>query len=121
MTDRNRPGGVLAFDPQGGWVDFVAPVTAADRLWSGAPPDAPEGPTTDDLEDWLARRRGRQVAWLGSSPAEAQLDSGLAEELRFGLSGVRRRKDAGELAHVATQVGDIPLRIVRESPTGRPG
>jgi hypothetical protein len=35
LTDRNRPGGVLAFDPGEGWVDFVSPVTAAERLWSG--------------------------------------------------------------------------------------
>lgn len=36
VTDRNRPGGVLAFDPGEGWVDFVAPITASDRLWSSA-------------------------------------------------------------------------------------
>ena len=27
LTDRERPGGVLAFDPADGWTDFVAPVT----------------------------------------------------------------------------------------------
>lgn len=97
LTDRNRPGGVLAFDPHDGWVDFAAPVTAADRLWSGAPADQPSGPTTDDLEAWLARRRGRPVAWLGSAPPGAQRDSGLADELRFGLGRVRRRKDPVEL------------------------
>src|ERR671926_516570 len=38
LTDRERPGGVLAFDPAGdGWVDFVAPVTREERLWEGAP------------------------------------------------------------------------------------
>ena len=37
LTDRNRPGGVLAFDPREGWFDFVAPVTESDRLWSGDP------------------------------------------------------------------------------------
>ena len=31
LTDRDRPGGVLAFDPDEGWVDFVAPITAGDR------------------------------------------------------------------------------------------
>ena len=41
LTDRNRPGGVLAFDPGEGWVDFLAPVTVADRLWSGAPAERP--------------------------------------------------------------------------------
>src|ERR1041384_235026 len=36
LTDRERPGGVLAFDPSEGWVDFVTPVTRAERLWEGA-------------------------------------------------------------------------------------
>ena len=36
LTDRNRPGGVLGFDPQDGWFDFVAEVTEEERLWSGA-------------------------------------------------------------------------------------
>jgi Xaa-Pro aminopeptidase len=97
LADRNRPAGVLAFDPRDGWFDFVAPITASDRLWSGAPAGEPEGPTTDRLEQWLAERRGRPIVWLGSAPAEAQVDPGLAEELRFGLSAVRRRKDEVEL------------------------
>src|ERR1700722_8163875 len=61
LTDRNRPGGVLAFDPGEGWFDFPAPVTVSDRLWSGAA-DAESGrPTTDELPAWLKggdRRRG---------------------------------------------------------------
>ena len=36
LTDRERPAGVLAFDPHEGWVDFVAPVTRDERLWEGA-------------------------------------------------------------------------------------
>jgi Xaa-Pro aminopeptidase len=97
LTDRNRPGGVLAFDPRDGWVEFVPPITASDRLWSGAPPGEPQGPTTRDLEGWLAERAGRAVVWLGSAPADARFDAGLAEELRFGLDRVRRPKDAVEL------------------------
>jgi Xaa-Pro aminopeptidase len=97
LTDRNRPGGVLAFDTEEGWVDFVAPITTSDRLWSGAPPEDPAGPTTGDLEAWLAGRRGRPTTWLGSAPPDARFDADLAEELRFGLSAVRRRKDAVEL------------------------
>jgi Xaa-Pro aminopeptidase len=97
LTDRNRPGGVLAFDPTEGWIDFVAPITASERLWTGASAADPEGPTTDDLEGWLTARTGRRMAWLGSAPADAQFDAGLADELRFGLSRIRRPKDAVEL------------------------
>ncbi len=97
LTDRNRPGGVLTFDPQEGWSDFVAPITAEDRLWSGAPAADPEGPTTAGLAEWLAARAERPIAWLGSAPTGARSDAGLARRLRFALSAVRRLKDPLEL------------------------
>jgi len=68
LTDRNRPGGVLAFDPGEGWFDFPASVTVADRLWSGAAEDdePPGSPTADDLPAWLrAGDRARRAVWLG--------------------------------------------------------
>ena len=97
LTDRTRPGGVLAYDLAEGWVEFVAPVTVEERLWSGAPAAEPDGPTTDDLHDWLKKRDGRPVAWLGSVPRDAKPDGSLAEELRFGLAMVRRIKDEVEM------------------------
>ena len=100
LTDRNYPGGVLAYDPADGWVDFTAPVTVEDRLWSGAAEGSGDDPTTDQLPGWLAARSSRTVAWLGSPPPGAQLDPGLAADLRFGLSVVRRPKDEIELARM---------------------
>jgi Xaa-Pro aminopeptidase len=115
LTDRRLPGGVLAFDPAEGWVDFPAPVTEADRLWSGVPAGDDGARTTDDLGSWLAQRgRDRRTVWLGSPPAGldgAQAHAGanraagaqraagaeLAERLRLALSAVRRPKDAVEL------------------------
>ena len=103
LTDRNRPGGVLAFDPQEGWFDFVAPITEGDRLWSGAPAGEPEGLTTDALGEWLAARGARPIACLGvappapPAPPDLQPDAGLARTLRLALSVVRRPKDALEL------------------------
>ena len=97
LSDRNRPGGVLAFDPAEGWVEFVAPRTPSDRLWSGGPTDEANSLTTDELNGWLAERTGRPIAWLGSIPAGARFDAGLSEELRFALNRVRRPKDPVEL------------------------
>jgi Xaa-Pro aminopeptidase len=105
LTDRNRPGGVLGFDPRDGWTEFVAPTTASDRLWSGAPAGERHAPTTDELEPWLAGRRGRTVVWLGSAPADAQFQAVLAEELRFELARVRRQKDAVELERMRVAFG----------------
>lgn len=97
LTDRNRPGGVAAFDPDEGWVEFLAPVTASERLWSGAPTGESNAPTIDALQGWLSTRRGRPLAWLGVPPAGVEVDEALAQELRFGLADVRRRKDQVEL------------------------
>jgi Xaa-Pro aminopeptidase len=107
LTDRRLPGGVLAFDPADGWVDFPAPVTEADRLWSGVPADERPPRTTDDLDDWLASHgRAGAVVWLGSPPsgragapavAGADAVAELTERLRLALSAVRRPKDAVEL------------------------
>ncbi len=106
LTDRNLPGGVLAFDPDEGWIDFQTQITLDDRLWSGAPADDIDGPTTGQLADWLAARASKTVAWLGSRPARSHgqplkhADLKLTQELRFDLATVRRPKDAIELARM---------------------
>jgi len=100
LTDRNSPGGVLAFDAAEGWTDFTPPVTVEDRLWSGATAADGDGQSTDLLPAWLAARSARSVAWLGSPRPGSEVDAELAQELRFGLSAVRRPKDAIELARM---------------------
>jgi Xaa-Pro aminopeptidase len=97
LTDRNQPDGVLAFDAQDGWVDFVAPVTEADRLWSGAPAEDPPGPTTEQLAGWLQARSGRPIADLGVADPDLGADQELTERLHFALNAVRRPKDEIEL------------------------
>jgi Xaa-Pro aminopeptidase len=108
LTDRERPGGVLAFDPGEGWVEFVVPVTAEELLWTGLEGDregVPEGTRPRDaLEGWLG---GRPVRRLG---AAADPD----EPLRDALIRVRRPKDADELERMriaaeATRAGFAEL------------
>jgi Xaa-Pro aminopeptidase len=113
LTDRERPEGVLAFDPDEGWVDFVAPVTRAERLWEGAPNDGAEGTPLPELEAWLETRAGRQVVCLGARVARtAELSShaDLESIARAALNHVRRQKDPLELermraAERATRAG----------------
>ena len=100
LTDRNRPGGVLAFDPQDGWFDFVAEVTDEERLWSGATGEDTDGVPLGQLEVWLGARRERLVACLGapmSESLEVSCDAALTSDLRLALDVVRRPKDAIEL------------------------
>lgn len=100
LTDRERSGGVLAFDQREGWVDFVRPVSTAERLWEGAPPGQPPGRPVSELEDWLAERRERPVAMLGAPVAGVDADLELSTALRRGLHHIRRPKDAVELARM---------------------
>jgi Xaa-Pro aminopeptidase len=85
LTDRERPGGVLAYAPGDGWVDFVAPVTREERLWTNAPA-VDEGVDVAALERWVA---GRRPIRLGAGGEEG--------EHRRALNAVRRRKDEVEL------------------------
>lgn len=100
LTDRNRPGGVLAFDPHEGWFDFVVEVTEEERLWSGAVGGEPEGVPLGQLPVWLGARRERSVGCLGAPPPdelEVRRDAALSADLRLGLDVVRRPKDEIEL------------------------
>ena len=98
LADRERPGGVLAYAPAGGWIEFVAPVTADELLWSGLEGDregVPEGTRPlGELEAWVA---GRPVRRLGAV-ADADVDV----ELRDALIHVRRPKDGLELERMRT-------------------
>ncbi len=108
LTDRERPGGVLAFDPGEGWLEFVAPVTAEELLWTGLEGDregVPEG--TRPLEELEAFVGARPVRRLGVTP---QPDG----ELRDALIRVRRAKDDVELVRMraaaeATRAGFAEL------------
>jgi Xaa-Pro aminopeptidase len=94
LTDRERPGGVLALDPGEGWVEFVVPVTAEELLWTGIEGDregVPEGTRPlDELEEWLS---GRPVRRLGAAHDADQ-------ELRDELVRVRRPKDDVEVGRM---------------------
>jgi Xaa-Pro aminopeptidase len=97
LTDRERPGGILAFDPHDGWTDFVVPVTRDERLWEGAAPQESEGQAVAELGAWLERRKGRPVACLGAAVPDVASTAELEAHLRSGLNHIRRAKDDNEL------------------------
>jgi Xaa-Pro aminopeptidase len=114
LTDRERPGGVLAFDPHDGWADFVVPVSRQERLWGGAHTGDDDGRPIDDLGPWMEARSGRPVACLGARPPEVASDAGLEARARSELNRIRRQKDAVELermrrAEAATRAGFAAL------------
>jgi Xaa-Pro aminopeptidase len=98
LTDRERPHGVLAFDPKEGWFDFVEPVSRRERLWEGGGElDTAGTVPAEELADWLQEREGRPLACLGSPVDGIDGDDGLARELRSSLNAIRRVKDELEL------------------------
>ena len=99
LTDHQRPGAVLAYDPQEGWSEFVPAISADERLWSGALSDL-AGTPASELGPWLERRRGRRIAQLGAPIPNAPSDAAVAAELRTHMDRVRRRKDDVELARM---------------------
>lgn len=132
LTDRERPGGVLAYDPDEGWIEFIRPVSREELLWEGAPSDDQPGVALDELEAWLDRhwRQGRPVANLGAPVPGAgavadQAVCDLADELRRALNHVRRQKDPVELermraAERATAAGFAAIvALITAGPTER--
>ena len=99
LTDRQRAGAVLAYDPQEGWSEFVPVISADERLWSGEVSDEAATPVSE-LTPWLEKRRGRRVAQLGVPIPNAPSDAPVAGELRTRMDRVRRRKDALELTRM---------------------
>ena len=123
LTDRERPGGVLAFDPADGWTDFVVPVTRQELLWSGVDgleEGVPDGArSAAELPEWMEARRGRRCGCLGAAVPGISSDARLEEELRYGLTEVRRPKDEVELARMrsaaqATRAGFVGLEPLIE-------
>lgn len=113
LTDRERPGGVIAYDPAQGWTEFVVPVTTEELLWTGLEGDregVPEG--TRRIDELPAFVGGREPRTLGATANPDQ-------ELRDALTHVRRPKDDVELermraAAAATAAGFAELRRLIE-------
>lgn len=102
LADRECPGGVLAFDPQDGWTDFVPEVTEAQRVWEGAQPT--EGAPLPELAGWLAARRGRPVVNLGCELPGLKSDPSRVAALRDVLMHARRPKDEVEIGRIRAAV-----------------
>jgi Xaa-Pro aminopeptidase len=123
LTDRDTVGGVMAFDPKDGWVDFVPDVTEAERVWEGK--TDVEGTSLGQLAGWLAARRGRPVVNLGCPIAGVRGDAARTDALRDTMLHARRPKDEVELermrlANAATVAGfAVAEKMLRPGVTER--
>jgi Xaa-Pro aminopeptidase len=121
LTDRERPGGVLAFDPEEGWVDFVVPVTREEQLWEGGIP-SDDGVPVAELGRWLAKGKGRGIAVLGSQvEGIGSSDPELESRLRVDLNHVRRQKDEVELSRMREAERATAAGFAAAAPLLEPG
>ncbi|MFN0059629.1 MAG: aminopeptidase P N-terminal domain-containing protein [Planctomycetota bacterium] len=116
-------GGVVAYDPQTGWANFVPDVTERERIWEGR--EQPAGESLNVLAAWLAARRGRTLCVLGAELPLSRHDAARSQALRDVLTHTRRPKDAAELAGirravVATHAGfEVARKMIRPGITER--
>ncbi len=119
LTDREKPGGVLAYDPKEGWTDFVPAVTEAQRVWEGA--SGADGVPLDDLAKWLKKRGKRPTAVLGSRVKGVKSDASLVRRLREGLLDARRPKDNEELRRMREAARATAAGFAKIAPMIRSG
>ncbi len=120
LTDREKPGCVLAYDPREGWTDFVPAATDLQRVWEGAPGEG-QGVPLKGLEKWLKKRRQRPTAVLGSRIKGVSSDASLAKRLREGLLDARRPKDEEELRRMREAARATAKGFAKIAPLIRPG
>src|SRR5262249_52929517 len=99
LTDREFPGSALAYVPSEGWTHFVPRVTEKQIVWEGRKLHD-EGQPIEALAGWLAAKRGRPMAMLGTPLTGAKYDPGLTGKLREKLTHARRPKDEVEMERV---------------------
>jgi len=103
LTGSRRWGGVLAFDPEKGWIHFVRHVTDAERLWEGGG-EGVVGEDVANLTAWIRTQKDRKIVSAGVGVEGIDGKSELAQEMAFRLDVVRRHLDAAELAVIEKAV-----------------
>ena len=121
LSGLSHPGGVLAFEPDGGWTLFAEQLDLEGQIWTKASEVLEEQSRRSglgelhwrsDLAAWLEARRGKPVALIGNhdlaqQPAayevpnwlalELDVDEALGARLSESVSETRRAKDTVEL------------------------
>ncbi|MBX3394528.1 MAG: aminopeptidase P family protein [Phycisphaerae bacterium] len=122
LADRATPGAVVAFDAADGWVDFLPPVTEAERVWEGREPfEWGAARPLAELGGWLAVRRGRPIVNLGCHVPGIFGDVSTAAAVRERLTQARRPKDAVELERIRRAVAATAAGFQLARKSIRPG
>jgi Xaa-Pro aminopeptidase len=103
LTGENRPGSVIAWSVGTGWVHFVEPLSAGERLWEGVE-SVPEGEPLSELFAWLNGTGAPALAVLGCRVLGAIADARATAVAQEALNTSRRPKDEEELTLIRRAV-----------------
>ncbi len=120
LSGNRRWGGVVAYDRNDGWIDFVRPVTAVERLWEGDI-ESPRGVDVAELEAWLKQRIGQPIAMLGAPVEGVVADTELTTAVQVRFDEARRVKDAAELQLLKRAIRATAAGFARARQIIRPG
>ncbi len=127
LSGLSHPGGVLAFEPSGGWTLFAEQLDLEGQVWTNASEALDEQSRRSGLEElhwrsdlagWLEARRGEPVALIGNHdlaqhPAEYEVPNWLALELDVDEAlGARLSESVAEARRAKDEV---ELELMREA------
>ncbi|MDZ4754910.1 MAG: M24 family metallopeptidase [Phycisphaerae bacterium] len=122
LTGRRGHGGVLAYHSNEGWLDFVAEVTEAERVWEGREPMSEENTRPlSALREWLQQRGAGPIAALGAPMPGVQVDHERSARLAAWLLHARRVKDAAEIAVMRQAIAATVRGFAAAREATRPG
>ncbi len=113
LTGSRRAGGAVAYSKLEGWVDFVVPVTALERLWEGTS-QAISGKDIKGLTAWAQSLKDSRFFCMGQTQSESlNLNDSSDIEARTlyqeTVNQVRRCKDTAEIQKVR-QAAELALK-----------
>jgi Xaa-Pro aminopeptidase len=101
LTGIRRPSGVVCYNKIDGWVDFILPFTAEEKLWEGGE-ESYAGLDISTFTSWLDSKKAKRFFRFGQ-PSESQksmaaiVDPKTNLEIQEAINSVRRAKDAAEI------------------------
>ncbi|MBT3222424.1 MAG: aminopeptidase P family protein [Proteobacteria bacterium] len=119
LTGSQRPGGIITYDHQSGWTDFVRPASTDERLWEGEP-EVPPGEDVAGFAEWLKAQTG-SIAAVGAKVEGVEADKEASELAQSRLDISRRAKDEAELELIGRAVNGTARGFAHVRDQIRPG
>ena len=119
LTGLSMEGGIVAFDPETGWEEFLPRTSRDAKIWEGAH-DVTRGTPVEQFEGWIKKRSHCSVAHIGACGVDPQ-PSELSGRISATLLHLRREKDSFEIEAVERSIAATAKGFERLTEILRPG